>query len=172
MENLRAIVPAAGKGTRLRSKDDLPKVMHELCGKPLLEHMLEQLSFIKPEEICIVVGYLKEKVIQYFGDCYRYAEQASQLGTGHAVMVCEPQFRNFDGTVLVTFGDMPLFRGTVMKKMCEHHVSTGAACTLLTAVPARWLRNLSFHGLTHEKSTPRAQKRGLDLNSHRLAFSA
>lgn len=134
MENLRAIVPAAGKGTRLHSKDDLPKVMHELCGKPLLEHVLGQLSFIKPEDICIVVGYLKEKVIQYFGDHYRYAEQASQLGTGHAVMVCEPQFRNFDGTVLVTFGDMPLFRGTVMKKMCEHHVSTGAACTLLTAV--------------------------------------
>ena len=133
MESIRAIVPAAGKGTRLKSEDNIPKVMHKLCGKPLLQHVLEQLSFIEPKDICIVVGYLKEQITSYFGDRYQYAEQVPQLGTGHAVKVCEPLFRDYTGTVLVTFGDMPLFRGSVMKKMCEYHIQVGAACTLLTA---------------------------------------
>ena len=134
MEDLRAIVPAAGKGTRLKAGDSMPKAMHRLCGKPLLQHVLEQLDFIEPENIYIVVGYLKEQIMEYFGDRYRYAEQAEQLGTGHAVKVCEPQFQGFQGTVLVTFGDMPLFRRSVMQQMCEHHIRKGAACTLLTAV--------------------------------------
>ena len=131
---MRAIVPAAGKGTRLKTNDDIPKVLHEVCGKPLLEIVLGQLDFIPVEDIYIVVGYQKEKVMARFGNGYQYVEQAQQLGTGHAVMVCEPFFRDYDGTVLVTFGDMPLFRRSVMKAMCEYHEQKNAACTLLTAV--------------------------------------
>ena len=118
LTNVRAIVPAAGKGTRLKSGEDLPKVLHTACDRPLLELVLQQLDFLRPEEITIVVGYQKEKVMSYFGDSYRYALQQKQLGTGHAVMMCEPLFRGFDGTVLVTFGDMPLFRREVMRNMC------------------------------------------------------
>ena len=131
---MRAIIPAAGKGTRLKTNDDLPKVLHEVCGKPLLEIVLGQLDFISTENIYIVVGYQKEKVMARFGNDYHYVVQAQQLGTGHAVMVCEPFFRDYNGTVLVTFGDMPLFRRSVMKAICEYHELTGAACTLLTAV--------------------------------------
>ena len=130
---IRAIIPAAGKGKRLHSTEDLPKVMHCACGKPLLETVLEQMSFIDIDDIYIVVGFQKEKVMEYFGDKYHYVEQKEQLGTGHAVLVCEPWFRDFDGTVIVNFGDMPLFRKSVMQAMCEHHIATGAACTLLTA---------------------------------------
>ena len=133
MENVRAIVPAAGRGTRLGLGEAMPKAMYPLCGKPLLEHVLSEISFISPENTVIVVGYLKEQITAHFSRRYRYVEQTPQLGTGHAVRVCEPLFRNFDGTVLVTFGDMPLFRGSVMQKMCEHHIANGAACTLLTA---------------------------------------
>lgn len=64
---------------------------------------------------------------------YRYVEQKQQLGTGHAVMVCEPWFRDYDGNVLVTFGDMPLFRRDILKAVCAYHEAEGAACTLLTA---------------------------------------
>ena len=131
---MRAIIPAAGRGTRLKTGTDLPKVLQKVCGKPLLETVLEQVDFVAPEDIYIVVGYQKEKVMAYFGDRYRYIEQARQLGTGHAVMVCEPYFQNYSGTVLVTFGDMPLFRRSVMRAMCAYHESAGAACTLLTAV--------------------------------------
>ncbi len=131
---MRAIVPAAGKGKRLHAEEhDLPKVMHTACGRPLLETVLEQLDFIDKSDIYIVVGYQKEKVIDYFGKDYKYAEQTEQLGTGHAVMMCEPYFRDYEGTVLVTFGDMPLFRRDVMKAMCEYHEEKKAACTLLTA---------------------------------------
>ena len=131
---MRAVIPAAGKGTRLKSNEkDLPKVMHKACGKPLLETVLSELRFISPDDIYIVVGYQKEKVMDYFGDQYHYVEQKEQLGTGHAVWMCEPFFRGYDGTVLVTFGDMPLFRGEIMEKMCRYHEEKGAACTLLTA---------------------------------------
>ena len=134
---MRAIIPAAGKGTRLKlnnTGEALPKVMQPACGRPLLQTVLEQVDFIAPEDIYIVVGYRKEKVTEYFGSRYNYVEQKEQLGTGHAVMVCEPYFRDYRGTVLVTFGDMPLFRRNVMKDMCAYHEKMGAACTLLTAV--------------------------------------
>jgi bifunctional N-acetylglucosamine-1-phosphate-uridyltransferase/glucosamine-1-phosphate-acetyltransferase GlmU-like protein len=131
---MRAIVPAAGKGSRLKSEEsDLPKVMRRACGKPLLETVLEQLDFINGNDIYIVVGYRREKITEYFGDTYRYVEQTEQLGTGHAVMMCEPWFRDYDGTVLVTFGDMPLFRRDVMRAMCAYHEARGAACTMMTA---------------------------------------
>ena len=132
--SIRAIVPAAGKGTRLHTtENDAPKVMRICGGKPLLETVLGSLDFIDPSDIYVVVGYKKEDVMSYFGDAYNYVEQKEQLGTGHAVMVCEEEFKDFDGTVLVTFGDMPLFRGSDMKAMCEQHERNGADCTLMTA---------------------------------------
>ena len=132
--NLRAIVPAAGKGTRLHTtENDAPKVMRLCGGVPLLETVLKSLDFVKPSDTYVVVGYKKDDVIGYFGSGYHYVEQKEQLGTGHAVMVCEEDFRDFDGTVLVTFGDMPLFRGPDMKAMCEQHERDGADCTLMTA---------------------------------------
>ncbi len=82
----RVIIPAAGKGTRLHSKEnDAPKAMRLCLGKPLLEMVLESTSFIPKENTYIVVGYKKEEIIRYFGPAYHYAEQKEQLGTGHAV---------------------------------------------------------------------------------------
>ena len=131
---MRVIIPSAGKGRRLGTRDgEPPKVLHRVCGRPLLEIVLSQVDFIPDEDIYIVVGYQKEKVMQAFGSRYHYVEQTEQLGTGHAVRMCEPWFRDYDGTVLVTFGDMPLFRREVMQAMCEYHEANGAACTLLTA---------------------------------------
>ena len=134
MKPIRAIIPAAGKGTRLaKLSGDLPKAMFRVGNRPMLEIVVENLGVLKPEDICIVVGYGKEKIIEYFGDSYRYAEQTEQLGTGHAVMMCADQFEDFDGTVLITFGDMPLFRRSEMERMCRQHQENGAACTLMTA---------------------------------------
>ena len=131
---MRAIIPAAGKGTRLNcAGENLPKVLHTACGRPLMEIVLSQVDFIRDEDIYIVVGYQKEQVMRAFGSRYHYVEQSEQLGTGHAVMMCEPWFRDYGGSVLVTFGDMPLFRREVMKNMCAFHEAQGADCTLLTA---------------------------------------
>ena len=131
---MRVIIPAAGKGSRLsKSPDAPPKAMYRIGGKPLLEIVLEQTSFIRPEDTWIVVGYKQEEVRSYFGDSVHYVEQKEQLGTGHAVMMCADDFRDYDGTVMVTFGDMPLFRGECMKAMCAFHEANHAACTVLTA---------------------------------------
>ncbi len=134
MNQIRAIIPAAGKGKRLQKiSGDLPKAMFRVGNRPMLEIVLENIGFISQENVCIVVGCGKEKIIEYFGDDYLYVEQKQQLGTGHAVMECADAFRDFDGSVLVTFGDMPLFRREEMEKMCAQHVENGADCTLMTA---------------------------------------
>ena len=127
-----------------------------------------------------MVGYKKEKITEYFGGAYRYAEQAQQLGTGHAVMMCEPWFRDYDGTVLVTFGDMPLFRREMMKAMCEYHEAAGAACTLMTAEnPAlkMWARivrdeNGRFSRIVEGKDCTAEQARIKELFSGVLAFDS
>lgn len=132
---LKVIIPAAGKGSRLSSSPDAPpKALFRLLGRSLIDIVLEQTSFVEPENTCIIVGYKGDMVREHCGPKYKYAEQREQLGTGHAVMQCKEFLRDFNGTVIVTFGDMPLFRGTIMQAMAKHHENTNAACTLLTAV--------------------------------------
>ena len=127
MKAIRAIVPAAGKGRRLQSiSAGLPKAMFSVGKRPMLELVLENISFIDEKEVYIVVGYGKEKILEHFGDRYHYVEQKQQLGTGHAVMECAESFKDFDGSVLITFGDMPLFRKEEMEAMCRQHVESGA----------------------------------------------
>jgi len=134
LKAIRAIVPAAGKGTRLQKlSGDLPKAMFRVGNRPMLEIVLENMKFIEQKNVYIVVGYGKEKIMEHFGDCCNYVEQRQQLGTGHAVMECAEAFRDFDGSVLVTFGDMPLFRRSELEKMCCQHEESGADCTLMTA---------------------------------------
>lgn len=134
MKQIRAIIPAAGKGKRLQKiSGDLPKAMFRVGNRPMLEIVLDNIGFIDQENVYIVVGCGKEKIIEHFGSNYHYTEQKEQLGTGHAVMTCAEAFRGFDGSVLVTFGDMPLFRREEMEKMCRQHQESGADCTLMTA---------------------------------------
>lgn len=134
MNSIRAIVPAAGKGKRLQKvSGDMPKAMFRVADRPMLEVVLENLGFIAPQDVYIVVGYGKDQITEYFGDRYRYNEQTEQLGTGHAVMTCAEDFKDFDGDVLIAFGDMPLFRRSEMEKMCRQHAQNGADCTLMTA---------------------------------------
>ncbi len=134
MKSIRAIVPAAGKGSRLQSvSGDMPKAMFSVLNKPMLEYVIDNISFIEEKDIYIVVGYGKEKITEHFGDSFCYIEQKQQLGTGHAVMECAKEFEGFDGSVLITFGDMPLFRREEMEAMCQQHAENGADCTLMTA---------------------------------------
>lgn len=134
MKSIRAIVPAAGKGSRLQKiSGDMPKAMFSVGNKPMIDYVLENISFIDKEDICIVVGYGKDKIIDHLGDSFCYVEQKQQLGTGHAVMECAKEFEGFDGSVLITFGDMPLFRKEEIKAMCKQHVESAADCTLMTA---------------------------------------
>ena len=152
-----------------------------LCaGRPLLQTVLEATDFIRPEDTYIVVGYKKDDVISYFGPKYHYVEQKEQLGTGHAVMVCAEDFRDFDGVVLVTFGDMPLFRAKDMKAMCEMLDRENADCVLMTAenpdldLWARIVRGKDgrFASIVEGKDCTPEQKKITELFAGVLAFNS
>ena len=129
---LKAVVLAAGKGTRLNSdENDLPKVMRTAAGKPLLSYVLEALSFLDKQDITIVVGYKKEAITEAF-DGYYFAEQKEQLGTGHAVMAAAAGLSEFDGDVLVCYGDMPLIGRETYEKLAHEHLKCSNECTILT----------------------------------------
>lgn len=134
MRPIRAIIPAAGKGKRLQKvSGDIPKAMFRVADRPMLDVVLENIGFVQPQDVYIVVGYGKKQIMEHLGDTYHYAEQTQQLGTGHAVMTCAEAFEGFEGDVLITFGDMPLFRRSELEKMCRQHAENGADCTLMTA---------------------------------------
>lgn len=177
----RVIIPAAGKGTRLHSKEsDAPKAMRLCNGKPLLQMVLESTDFIPKENTYIVVGYKKEDIISYFGNDYHYAEQKEQLGTGHAVMMCAEDFRDFDGTVLVTFGDMPLFKKEDMEMLCDRLEETDSDCMVVTAenpaltLWARILRdeNGNFKSIIEGKDCNGEQAKIKELFSGIIAFKS
>jgi len=115
--NLHVIVLAAGKGTRMRS--DLPKVMHQLGGRPLLGYVLDTVQSLAPAAVHVVYGHGGEKVRAHFADAgVNWIEQTEQLGTGHAVTqgmtAVDP-----DATVLVVYGDVPLIRGETLAQLVE-----------------------------------------------------
>ncbi len=181
MKQIRAIIPAAGKGKRLQKiSGDLPKAMFRVGNRPMLEIVLENIGFVAQENVYIVVGCGKEKIIEHFGNRYHYAEQKEQLGTGHAVMTCAEAFRDFDGSVLVTFGDMPLFRREEMEKMCRQHEESGADCTLMTAenpdltLWARIVRDASgkFSAIVEGKDCTEEQAKITELFSGVMVFNS
>ncbi|MCT4598417.1 MAG: sugar phosphate nucleotidyltransferase [Vallitalea sp.] len=132
---MKAVVLGAGKGTRLQSeKYNMPKVLRKAHGKSLLEYVLDALSFIKQEDITIVVGYKKEMVYEEIKGDYKFVSQDEQLGTGHAVMMAEGDFKDYKGPILVAYGDMPLYKKSTYEKMFEIHEKENATCTVLTAV--------------------------------------
>ncbi|MBQ7623978.1 MAG: NTP transferase domain-containing protein [Clostridia bacterium] len=172
---------AAGKGTRLHSAEhNIPKVMHTACGRPLLEIALELVDFIDKKDTYIVVGYKKEDIISYFGNEYNYIEQKEQKGTGHAVAVTADHFKGYKGNVLVTYGDMPLYRKESLKKLCETHEKTGADCTVMTAVNpglpsyGRITRDKSgaFAGIIEAKDCTPEQLKITELNSGVAVFKS
>ncbi len=181
MKSIRAIVPAAGKGSRLQKiSGDLPKAMFSVGKRPMLDYVLENISFIDENNTYIVVGYGKEKIINHLGDDYRYVEQKQQLGTGHAVMECAEAFKNFDGSVLITFGDMPLFRREELEAMCQQHSDREADCTLMTAENASlklWARvirdeNGRFTGIVEGKDCTPEQANVKELFSGVMVFNS
>ena len=130
--NLKAVVLAAGMGKRMRTEgSDIPKVLRQANGRPLLAYVLEALDFIPPQDIVIVVGYGRELVMQEFPG-YIFAVQEQQLGTGHAVQAAMEHLADFKGDLLVCCGDMPLIRGETYSALVDRHRTSENACTMLS----------------------------------------
>lgn len=131
---MKAVVLAAGKGKRLHSEEfELPKAMRKACDKPLLEHVLDSLSFIDKDGIVIVVGYMKEAIMEHFEE-YSFAIQDKQLGTGHAAMCAKEALTGYDGPVLVCYGDMPLMTKETYMSAIEKHINDKNDCTVITGI--------------------------------------
>lgn len=126
-----SIVLAAGQGKRMKSKQY--KVLHPVCGKPMVGHVLDTVKQAKSEKIIVVVGHGAEKVQAYLGDDAQFVKQEQQLGTGHAVLQAKDLLANEDGTTIVICGDTPLVKSSTIEQMITLHEQSGAAATILTA---------------------------------------
>ena len=129
-----AIILAAGQSTRINTR--LPKVLHEVCGRPMLDYVLDACRDAGVEKIVVVVGYGKDQIIDRYegsGDLF-FVEQVEQKGTGHAVLCCMEHLEGFDGEVLVLCGDTPLIRSETLKTLISAHAEKKAAITLATTV--------------------------------------
>jgi bifunctional UDP-N-acetylglucosamine pyrophosphorylase/glucosamine-1-phosphate N-acetyltransferase len=124
---------AAGKGTRMKS--DLPKVLHSLGGRTLVERVLIGCEDLQPQRRLVIVGYqgdrVKESLANYSD--LEFVEQAQQLGTGHAVQQLIPHLADFEGDLLVLNGDVPLLRTETLQDLLETHQRHQNAATILTA---------------------------------------
>lgn len=124
---------AAGRGTRMKS--DLPKVIHSLGGRSLVERVFQSCVEISPTRRLVIVGYQADKVkaaMQPFPDL-EFVEQTEQLGTGHAIQQLLPHLKDFTGDLLVLNGDVPLLRSQTLKQLLQTHQEHQNAATILTA---------------------------------------
>lgn len=142
MKGFRAVIMAAGKGTRLKS--ELPKVLHPLFGKPLLMRVLDTLSGVNAEEACVIIGHGREQVAEALAAyAVRFplltAVQEPQLGTGHALQQVRQQLTDwvdYTGNVLILSGDVPLLTAESLQSLLETHHAQGNDLTLLAATMA------------------------------------
>lgn len=171
MSDIVAIILAAGKGTRMRSK--YPKVLHKVGGKPMLQHVIDAATAAGAQKKVIIVGHEAEMVEAMVGSQGTIALQAEQLGTGHAVMQTAEALKGFSGTALILCGDTPLLDGEELKKFCEAHQASGTAATVLTAIMddpfgyGRIIRdaNGNVQGIVEQKDATDEQKAIREINT-------
>ena len=125
------VVLAAGKGTRMKSK--LYKVLHKVCGKTMVEHVVDAAQGVNPAEIVTIVGTGAGDVEKVLADKSKFAFQEKQLGTGDAVMTAREELGDKDGATLVVTGDTPLFTTDTFNELFKYHAEKGNAATVLTA---------------------------------------
>ena len=132
---MKVIILAGGEGKRLRSEAyNLPKTLRKANGRSLIRHILDNLDFVPPQDICIVVRFMGEKVQEELGPAYAYAWQDVHKGTGHALMCGADFVKDYDGDVLVLYGDMPMIKRETYEAMIRSHAASNASCTILSAV--------------------------------------
>lgn len=127
---ITTVLLAAGQGTRMKS--DLPKVLHPLCGKPMLWHVLNALQEVTTEKPVVVVGHGANEVTEYLDESAQTVLQEPQLGTGHAAMQAESLLKGKTDMVIVTYADMPLLRGETFRKLVETQRVNSGPFSMLT----------------------------------------
>ena len=174
--NVMAIVMAAGKGTRMKSKKS--KLVQKIYGKEIVKRAVENAEEAGVKEIVAVVGYMKEEVMAVLGEKVKYAFQEEMLGTGHAVMQAKEYLKGKKGKVLVLNGDVPLIRPETLNKLIEKSMENKEYATLLTAIydnPTGYGRIVRDEGgnieaVVEEKDTTPSQKEIKEINAGIYCF--
>ncbi|HOP29895.1 MAG TPA: NTP transferase domain-containing protein [Spirochaetota bacterium] len=171
------MVLAGGKGVRMQS--ELPKVLHPLCGKPLIEHVVENLNAAGINDILVVVGYKGDDVIQQLNGRVNFVWQHEQLGTGHAVMQAESYFKDYQGDIVVACGDVPLIKPETFKALVSEIEKPDCGAVVLTMVqdnPTGYGRIIydsgSFSRIVEEKDATDEQKKITEVNSGTYIFNS
>lgn len=173
------IIMAAGKGTRMKS--DLAKVLHPLNGQPMIHYVIQLARDLGSHRVIAVIGHQKERVKETLkNERIEFAIQEPQLGTGHAVMQTENLLENYDGSVLVLSGDVPILTHDTMKKLIALHKEESAVATVLTThMPdptgyGRVIRNAdgSVRKVVEHKDATEEEKKIREINSGIYMFQS
>ncbi len=175
---LAVVILAAGQGTRMKSQ--LPKMLHEVAGRPLLEHVINAAKALGPEKIVVVTGHGADQIEHHFAKAgVVFARQHEQLGTAHAFRMAQPALEDFDGEIVVLYGDTPLMRAQTLRGALEFHRQKQAGMTVITSE----LENPKGYGrilrdangevvrIVEHKSATEAQKLIKEWNSGMYVFS-
>jgi bifunctional UDP-N-acetylglucosamine pyrophosphorylase / glucosamine-1-phosphate N-acetyltransferase len=176
---LAVVILAAGQGTRMKSQ--LPKMLHEVAGRPLLEHVINAAKALGPQQIVVVTGHGADQIEDHFAKAgVVFARQHEQLGTAHAFRMAQPALEDFDGEIVVLYGDTPLMRAQTLRGALELHRSNQAGMTVITSE----LENPKGYGrilrdangevvrIVEHKSATEAQKLIKEWNSGMYVFSS
>lgn len=171
------VILAAGKGKRMKS--DLPKVLHQLGGKPMVEHVIDSAREAGADRIVLVVGHRWGQTQSYLNHLkVEFVVQREQLGTGHAVMQTKELLSGFEGDLLILCGDVPLLRADTLKNLLEEHRRRKAAATVLTAIledPSGYGRIIRDEegmvlGIVEDKDASADQRKVGEINTGTFCF--
>ncbi|SHF06861.1 bifunctional UDP-N-acetylglucosamine pyrophosphorylase / Glucosamine-1-phosphate N-acetyltransferase [Seinonella peptonophila] len=178
MGNLYAVVLAAGKGTRMKSKKH--KVLHSVCGKPIIDHVLDRLHELGCDRTICVIGYQGDTLREHLEKKHAVTlvEQKEQLGTAHAIMQAKDELASLEGTTLVMNGDHPLFTLETLQRLVRSHQEKRAAATVLTADlddPAQYGRvirngNHSVQRIVEYKDASEEERQITEINTGTFCF--
>ncbi|MBA8762970.1 bifunctional UDP-N-acetylglucosamine diphosphorylase/glucosamine-1-phosphate N-acetyltransferase GlmU [Staphylococcus coagulans] len=172
-----AVVLAAGKGTRMKSKQY--KVLHHVAGKPMIRHVIDQVRESGVDNVVTIVGHGAESVKETLGDTSLYSFQEEQLGTAHAVKQAAEHLASKEGTTLVVCGDTPLITSATLSQLLAHHDQEGAQATVLSAIATqpfgygRIVRDGTgqLTEIVEEKDADAQQKKIQEISSGIFAFN-
>lgn len=176
MNNLKAVILAAGKGTRMKS--DLPKVLHKCDGQPMVHYAIQAAKDAGCDEVIVIVGYQGALVKREILDVVSYAEQKEQLGTGHAVKCAQAQIGT-SGDTLILCGDTPLITADTLKNLIDTHRKEANGATVLSAEfenPFGYGRIIrdetgAFQEIVEQKDCTENQAKTKEVNSGMYVFN-
>lgn len=173
--NFKAIILAAGKGTRMKSKH--PKVIHKVCGKEMVNHIIDVSKKSGVEDVVVILGHGSETVKTQIPSNSMIAMQTEQLGTGHAVIMAK-EYINDNDTIVVLCGDTPLIKEETLKRLFDYHIENGYHATVLTTKvenPTGYGRiirdeNEDLLKIVEQKDASEEEKKANEINSGIYCF--